>query len=287
MKFKIIQLDVILLCLTFYEITLFTHSFYLTYKYIVLSYLFIKYIPTFFKLKQVMIPTALYGAVNVISSIINHMSDNQIISSFFFAIQVMVIFLLCDRFLAKNDVIDLARIVFVLFFIILMINDAMFLFKDYRFYYPSEVYFVGNKFIVSYLHCFTSALAFLLCSKTEKMFTVTEGKLRFEAMPTKIFAFGFSVFSLLICRQVTCSTGVIACAMLITTMILPYFIKKVISREKIIIIFTAAINFVLIGCYALVNNSFLHDIIYGYFEKSATWTGRLAIWEIILTKNRF
>lgn len=281
MKIKLIQLDIIMLCLTFYEITVLPHFVYIGFKYAVVSYLFLRYFLMFKRVKLIVSLAAVYGAVTVFSSVINHMESSTILASFFYAVQIIVIFLVSERFLSRYPLEDYAKIVFGVFLVLILFTDLLMLIKSYNFHNPDESYLIGNKFVVSYVHCFASALAFLIGYKTEKVLVINHGKLQFQGMSMRLFAFAFSVFSLLVCRKVTCSTGMIACLILIIMMILPKITRRIISNKNVIVIFTAVVNFLLLGSYSILNTSFIHNLIYGYLEKSETWNGRLVIWDMI------
>ncbi len=281
MKIKLIQLDIIMLCLTFYEITVLPHFVYIGIKYAVVSYLFLRYFLMGKRIKLIVSLGAMYGAVTVISSVLNRMEPSTITASFFYAVQIIVIFLVSERFLSKYPLEDYAKIVFGVFLALIIITDLLMLFKNYNFHNPDESYFIGNKFAVSYVHCFASAMAFLIGYKTDRVLVINRGRIRFQGMSMRVFAFVFSIFSLLVCRKVTCSTGMIACLILIVMMLLPKITRKFISNNNVIVIFGAVVNFLLLGSYSILNTSFIHNLVYGYLEKSETWNGRLVIWDMI------
>lgn len=278
MKIKLIQLDTILLCLTFYEITVLPHEVYLGFKYIVVAYIFIRHFMTIKKIPYLIIPVALYGGVNVLSTVINHASQNMMIASFVFAVQIIDIFILTENFLSQNPIEKYIGTIFGVFVTLIVLTDSLMLVKHYNFHNPAENYLIGNKFVVSYVHCFASGLAFMLSYKTEKVISLNNGVIRFNGMSMRLFAFLFSAFSILICRRVTCSTGMLVCLLLFVLMLMPAIVQRVISNGKIMLIVSGVLNFLLLGSYGIMNNSFIHNFVYGYLEKSTTWNGRLIIW---------
>ncbi len=278
MKIKIIQIDIALLCLTFYEITMLPHAIFLGFKYAVLTYLLLKYAATANRIPFAIIPAALYGASNVFSTVYNHMDHNVIIASIFYMIQIVVIFLVTENFLSKFTLELYATTIFAVIAVLLAITDALMLVMPYNFSDPNQFYFIGNKFVVSYLHCFAAMLLFIISYKSKKTWEISRGILRINGLSLRAGAFAFSVFSVFICRKVTCSTGMLVCALLIVIMLIPAVARPFFSNGKMMIIVTAVLNFFLLGSYSFLNTSFVHEFIYGVLDKSVTWNGRLIIW---------
>ena len=279
MKFKMIQLDVVLLCLTFNEITILPHIVFIGFKYAVLSYLLLRYIPTANNMPLIIIPTVLFGVENVFSTVINNGSQNSTVASMVFAVQVLVIFLVTDNFLGKYSLEEYAATALAAFGVLIVITDGLMLVKHYRFSNPNERYFIGDKFVVSYLHCFVSALLFMLSYKTERVWKISSGKLILNGLSLRLGAFAFTGFSVLVCRKVTCSTGMLACVLLFVMMLVPIGVRIVLSSGKAMIIVTSVLDVLLLGSYSILKNDFVHEFIYGTLEKSVTWNGRLIIWK--------
>lgn len=281
MSVKQSQLDVVLLCLTFYEFPAMPHLLYIAFKYSVVAYLFARYIKVAKKAKAILVPALLYGAVTIISSIINQMALNTIIASIVYSIQIVDIFLVSEDFILKRKIADYIKIIFYVFLIILLCTDLLMLVVNYNFSDPNEEYFIGNKFVVSYLHCFASALSFMLDSPQGKTVIIRNGNFKFRRLPEKFLPYLFTIYSTLICLQVTCSTGVICCICLIAMMVLPKRVKQLASNGKIMIMSIVVINFLLLGTYSILNNQYFENFVYNILGKSITWIGRLRIWENI------
>ena len=279
MKVKYSDLTVVLLCLTFYEITILPHSFFLAFKYLVLIGVFLRYCKVRGNHYAILGFLLLFGAVTGVSSILNGMPTNTIVASLMFAVQILDIYLVCIYYIENRSIWGLVEIVMGTFLALLLVNDALMLFVHYDFSSPNEEYFIGNKFIVSYVHCFVSALIFMMTNKEGvQTVAVHRGKIQIKRSTGLAISILFAVYSILICAKVTCSTGMISCIVLLCLMFIPGWMRVLISSNKIIIISAAVINILVLGSASILSLPFFENIIYEVFGKSYTWTGRLLIW---------
>lgn len=284
MKVKKSDISIVLLCLTFYEITIIPHYLFLAFKYLVLFWILYQYHKEWRRDKNLLIMVVLYGVVTWLSSCINGMSMNTVVASIMFGIQIVDIFLICTYYIRYKSYEKLVRVIIFTFLPVLIINDILMPFVQYDFSNPSEEYLVGNKFVVSYLHCFVSMLLFAnakIKRRYETGFILRRGKIKTNDLIDYLCAIFFFIYSLLICEKVTCSTGVITCVMMFLVIMLPNKIKPFISNGKIMIIAISVINILVLGTYSLLSMPFFENIIYNVLGKSYTWKGRLIIWEEI------
>ncbi|MGN1167501.1 MAG: O-antigen ligase family protein [Lachnospiraceae bacterium] len=284
MKIKGSDLNIVLLCLTFYEITVVPHYVFLGFKYLVLFWTLYQYHKEWRKNKILLTIIALYGLMTCFSSVINGMSFNTVFASLMFGIQIVDIFLICIYYIHHKSLGKLVRVIMLTFFLLLLVNDILMLFVKYNFSNPNEEYLLGNKFVVSYLHCFVTMLAFVKAKTKEnnkKFLSFRKGMLKANKTVDYLYAIVFYVYSLMICAKVTCSTGIITCATMLLVIILPSKIKSFISDGKTMLIATSVINILVLGTYSLLSMPFFENIIYNVLGKSYTWKGRLIIWERI------
>lgn len=284
MKIKSSDLNIVLLCLTFYEITIIPHYAFLAFKYLVLFWILYQYYKEWKKNKIILTFAGIYGLMTCFSSSINGLAFNTVFASAMFGIQIIDIFLTCIYYINHKSLGKLVRVVMLVFLSLLFVNDVLMIFIEYNFSNPDEEYLIGNKFIVSYLHCFTSMLAFVnvkIKGKNKVVFSLRKGMIKANNSVDFLFAVAFSIFSLIICAKVTCSTGMIACATMLLIIMLPGKIQSFIIDGKIMVIVTCVSNILVLGTYSLLSMPFFENIIYNVFEKSYTWTGRLIIWEKI------
>lgn len=285
MKVKGSDLNLVLVCLTFYEITIIPHYVFLGFKYLVLFWLLYRYHKEWRKNKIVLTIVALYGLLTWFSSIINGMAFNTVFASFVFGIQILDIYLICIYYINHKSFGKLVRIIMYTFLALLLANDVLMIFIKYNFYDSNEQYFIGNKFVVSYLHCFVSMLAFMEAKRISRIsrydVSLYKKTLKIKNFHFLLFSLLYLVYSIIICVKVTCATGAIACVVMLIVCFLPERMKFVMSNGKVIIIITMLANVLVFGTYSLFSMPFFENIIYNVLGKSYTWTGRLIIWQQI------
>ena len=282
-KMSFSTLDVVLLCATFYEITAFPHLIYIIFKYIVLVYLLLKYILECKRIKQILGFIALYGATTFLSTIVNGLAANTMVAALMYALQIVDIFVVTSRYVRRKGTDSLLRIVFKVFLVYLLITDALMLVAHYDFANPEEEYFVGNKFIVSYLHCFELCI---LCYFERKHTGKKKSALkRTDLVWLKRWLLPClaSLYSIIICSTGSCSTGIVICALFTVLILMPIpdRIKRLLSDSKPIIIVTVVFNILIFGTFGLLTNQYVAAFIRDVMGKSYTWIGRLRIYEVV------
>lgn len=270
---KSLNLEVVLLCLTFYEPTVVPHYIFLIYKYIVLLFLFGKYLKNIFSDKLIYAAIFFYGGVTILSTAINRLPSNMIVSSTFYMIQIIDIFILLQSYLKKHTLRELTKCICIIFLCICILTDILMVFIHYDFVDAAEEYFIGNKFVVSYIHCFTLTILYSLSSTKNHNFSI------FQYI--KIIA--FAILSMLICIKVTCTTGIIGILAVALLLLLPKTKMGIFMSDKMIIIVTLTMNILIFGSYNILTVPVLQDVIINVFHKNASLTGRLPIYRMLIS----
>lgn len=261
----------ILLCLTFYEPNVVPHYLFLLFKYVLLIYLFVRHYFIIYSDKLLYACIFMYGGVTTFSTAINYLPINTVVASFFYMIQITVIFITVQSYLKNYSLTDLISCVVSIFIFLCILTDILMLFVGYNFEDPSESYFIGNKFTVSYLHCFTLAMMHFLNDSKKHYFI-------FSSIGISIF----SIISVLVIMNVHCTTGIVAILASILILILPRSKMDIFMSEKVLIIVAAVMNFLIFGSYSLLTTPVIQNVVTNILHKSANLTGRLQIYKIII-----
>ncbi len=281
MKVKLDVVEVIFLCLTFYEPSIVPHMMFIGFKYLVLLLLLFCNLKSVKREKGVVFTAAGYGAITIMSSVLNKMAVNTIVASIAYAIQIVDIFIVTEKMIRKYPIKKYLRLILWTFLFMAVLTDALMLVVNYDFLDPEEAYFIGNKFVVSYVHCFISALFFVCTNTTRKMISYSKGKVKVNGFTTRALAYGFTIFSFFICWKVTCSTGMIAIVVLLVMMLIPKKIRGILATGKIMVLGVIIMNILIFGTYSLFTTSFFQSFIQNVLGKSSNMTGRMQIWAII------
>lgn len=268
MKIKLLSIEIVLLCLTFFEPSIVPHTVFLAFKYITLLYLFFKYVHRAKYMKSMATVIALYALTVTVSSMLNQMAYNTVIASALYGVQILATFFLINSYMKKRSLRSCLKLIFMTWTVILLINDIAMLFVRYDFSNPGEEYLIGSKFAVSYFHCFWLALFYAVKKKKKHI----SGKL----LPL----FG-SVYVVFICAKVTCTTGVIAAFSLIIMILLSDKVREVMTFRFSPIVLVTAINILIFGSYGLFQTKLFQHIMINVLRKSSNMTGRFQIWNII------
>ena len=272
------RLDIVLLCMTFYEITIIPHLVFIFSKYFILGYLLIKYRNEISNIRKVGMFIGIYGGVTFISTIINGASINTVVASFVYGIQILTIFLVVNKFEMVHGVDKLVCTIAYTFFLYIIITDTCMIVRDYDFSNPDEKYWIGNKFIVSYIHCFVVTLFYYLSSK-KRVFAFSTIEVNDKTQ--KMIPWCLWGMSLIVAKTVTCTTGVIVILLLGICMLIPERIFIKFCTSKIILGMAVIMNFIFVGPLNLFNNEFLTGVMKNVLGKTYTWVGRLRIYDVV------
>ena len=277
-KINIDKIKIVLICLTFYEPPIMPHFLFLAFKYLLILYVIWRYFYIVGQIRNTIIPIIFYGFITVVSTIFNGMSFNTIIASFFFSLHIVSVFILSMYMISEYSLKVFLNFLLRLFLTICFFTDILMLFIDYNFSNPSEAYLFGNKFVVSYLHCFTAAL-FFACTRDIRVNRgfVVNGNI----IINRLLAYFFALYSVAICKVVSCSTGMVATAVMILIVMAPKHIVKLFSSGKVMIICIGIITILMFGPYSLLKNPYILDFVQNTLGKSPSFTGRIQIWNMI------
>lgn len=131
-------------------------------------------------------------------------------------------------------------------------------------------YFFGNKFTSSYLF----VLLISLYGSTHKM---SEKK-------DKTIYFALFIFSILLTLYVKCTTAAIALVILLSFNVLPNKIKLFLLNEKMVVIALILSSLIIIWIEKIFEIDFINKLVFDYFNKSYTVTGRFEIYSVYLSK---
>ena len=134
----------------------------------------------------------------------------------------------------------------------------------YDFWDPDESYLLGNKFLVSYYHCFLACLIYMKNKQKNLM---------------SLFSFIYTGF---IASVVHCATGIIMAIMLIIMSYLPKWLKGIIEKPNSFIVALFIGNILIWSPIAIFTNPVVVYLIKDIFHKSPNMTGRYQLYNITL-----
>lgn len=273
-KYKIRRstIEIVMLCISFYEFTGIPHSLFLSVKYSIIVFLILSHIRECKRMKEIVIAILLYGGTTFVATVAYQSELNHQVAAFVYMLHILSIYVTIKAFVQRRGIEELIKNLANIFLIFVLVTDVPMLFANYNFSDPSESYLIGNKFAVSYLHCFVTALLF--CINSEK------GR---KGLFFRICRILFWLFSIMICRQVTCTTGILICIFMGVMIFCPISVgfKKMLASPQILIILTAIINVLILGSASLLTNPYIANFISNVLGKSYTWVGRLHIYAMI------
>lgn len=271
-KMRRSTLEIVMLCLSFYEFTGVPHALFLVVKYSIIACLLFFHVKECKKMQKVIASILLYGGITFMATLVYQNVLNRQVAVFVYMLHILTIYVTVTAFVRDRGVEALIKSLIKILLVFVLVTDASMLFINYNFSSPSESYLIGNKFAVSYLHCFITALLF--CINNEK---------NQRNLFSKIFRFVFLIISIMICRKVTCTTGMLICLFMggMTCIPIPLSIRRYLSSPKVVIVITAVTNFLMLGSASLLTNPYIANFISNVLGKSYTWIGRLHIYVII------
>ena len=88
LKIRRSTLEIVMLCLSFYEFTCVPHSLFLIIKYSIIAYLLLSHIKECGKIKQVVAPILLYGGITFIATLVHQNVLNRQGSAFVYMLHI-------------------------------------------------------------------------------------------------------------------------------------------------------------------------------------------------------
>lgn len=249
------------------------HSLFLIIKYMIIFYILVVHIKELNSMKELSIGFIIFGGITFLSTILNQNSFNKCVAAFIYAIHIIDIYLVVFSFIKRRCVDELIQTFIKTFMVFLFITEILMLFVDYDFSKASEHYFLGDKFRVSYLHCFVALLiGWYVLQNNQK-----------EAICKKAFAFLYGVFSILVCARITCTTGILMNMLaLIIYIPIPQKIKSLMANPKTLILSVGFVDLLIFGEFNLLTKPYVTRIVSDVLGKSTTWIGRINIYKMIV-----
>lgn len=259
-------IDILLMMLTVITFDFIPHRINVPIKYAILAYLFLKYIWYLSERKPLFTLLGAYTLILSVSSLQNTASLTWSISAFMTGLQLIVLFLVSSAVCQQIGSMAYVDCLIQLFVVLLLLNDALFLFIPYDFSNPDESYLLGNKFLVSYYHCFFSCLVYVK----------TSGK-KHHWLTALLF-----VFSAVVALKVSCSTGVIMAAVLLAMMVVPKKLRKFLQNPQMLLGVVAVENALIWGAANIFSHPLVKSIVVNVFHKSPNMSGRSKLYAVTL-----
>lgn len=269
-KIRYSTIEIVMLCISFYEFTGVPHSIFLAVKYFAIAYLLLAHCKECKKMPEIVFAIMIYGGITFIATLAYQDALNRYVAAFIYMLHILTIYVTIVSFIQLRGVDALIKCLTKVLFVFAFMTDILMLFINYNFSSPSENYLIGNKFAVSYLHCFIIALLFWGYNERKQLIF-------------RIARMIFWLFSIIICMRVTCTTGILICMFMgaMTYLSIPLKIKEMISFPKVVIGITAVMNVLVLGSSSLLTNPYIASFISDVLGKSYTWIGRLHIYAMI------
>lgn len=255
--------DIILSILTIIHFSFVPDFLFLIFRYTVIVYLLLKYLAKVLKSKILVILLLLYTVILGFSTWANTVSFTWTISAVMMGLNYLVIFLTLISFCQARQNNKLILILIRTLTVFLFFNDMLMLIIPYDFFNPDELYFIGNKFQVSFLHCFLGAL----------LYAIDQNKIK---------SLIFMLYSSLITLVIHCTTGTIVCGVFILIILTPDLLQKILEKPYTFIAVLSVENILIWGSAAIFSNPIFINIITEVFHKSANMTGRTKLYAVTL-----
>lgn len=229
--------------------------------------------------KQVMYENAsiiLFMVVSVICTYINVKTGTRTINAIVTGLKYVLIFITTEQISNKTKYQYVANIFFAYFFLLAIIGDLCVFFTGGKGIGSNGIlnlYLVGSKFALSYVHMF------LLSLFLNQNYFIKNVKIK------KRFFWILLLYTLALTRFISCATGTIGC---LTIGIIVFFIGK---RDKVCVFLSKPIVFVLIfigstfllvGTNILLSNKFFYYIFQTYSHTSKLLSGRLDMYYVAI-----
>lgn len=132
-----------------------------------------------------------------------------------------------------------------------------------------SVYFFGNKFTSSYLFILLTAL-----------YGATHNT---KIWKNRVFHMLLFVFSIFFTHYIGCDTATVSLVILFVIILMPSEkLRLVLISEKVVTVSLIASGVAVIWMNEILKNEFINNIVFGYFGKTITVTGRLEIYNVYL-----
>lgn len=265
---KISSINVALIILTLVPLSIIPHTVEVLAKYIIIACILLRYLSFDNIRNNKLIVTLIvaYSFVLTYSTYINTVNPRWTLSAFMIVMQYLAMFMLFYEVVQKRGREDLTKNVLIVLGILILLNDLLMPIVQFHTENPDELYFLGNKFSVSYLHCLFGTTAYV-CQR---------GNLR-----EKTFLIWFA-YSFFISMTAKCTTGMIMAMTIMLLICFPNIMQRIVNVP---LAFPAALcieNILIWGSSNIFKQPWLVKIMTEVFHKSANMTGRERLYDITL-----
>ena len=164
LKIRRSTLEIVMLCLSFYEFTV-CSTFAFPNHQICNSFIF-AYLKVKKERKKPQCRYIYGGTTHIETHSYKKVLLNRQGAAFVYMLHILAIYVTIVAFMRCRGVETLVKLLIKTLLVFALVTDIPMVFINYDFSSPSESYLIGNKFAVSYLHCFIVALLF--CINNEK-----------------------------------------------------------------------------------------------------------------------
>lgn len=278
MKSDLTTIDLLLVFSILEEWPLINHQVYTAIKYIIIMYLIIKYGMNFYRItneeksfKYASVLLIVFTALSTFSTFLYTQKITWMISALMNGVGYLAIFASIYSIYAKRGGVHVLKTLFFALLIVLFINDILMIFIPYNFTSPSEKYLIGNKFAVSYYHCFL-----FIISKAYSTVCDSHNKEQYERL-----TYVLGVFGTIICSIVHCSTGLIVCVVSLVLILVPLNFKELFLNKYGVGILLFIEDFLIFGSAQLLKHPLVQSFIVNVLGKSENFTGRFKIFDVL------
>lgn len=278
MKSELTTIDLLLVFSILEEWPLINHQVYTVIKYIIIMYLIIKYGMNFYRItseeklfRYASVLLIVFTALSTLSTFLYTQKVTWMISAFMNGVGYLATFASIYSIYEKRGVVHVLKTLFFALLIILLINDILMIFIPYDFTSPSERYLIGNKFAVSYYHCFLFILL-----KSYSIVCVSHNKELYERL-----TYVLGAFAAIICSIVHCSTGLIVCVASFILILIPLNFKELFLNKYGVGILLFIEDFLIFGSAQLLKHPLVQAFIVNVLGKSGNFTGRFKIFDVL------
>ena len=222
------------------------------------------------------IPIIVFVATMIGCTYANVTFSSRLVNSIVTGYGYILFFIVVDYFFRRKDAKGLINQFFLLVFFLAFLELLAIIVSRGKGIGGNEVlslYFIGNKFFVSYTH-----MLFLALSVYQIRSILNKKK--------QILIFlSLSVYVIFVCHIVDCNTGVVGSCFMVLLIILMNINKKlkdILFKPYIFICFFVLLTILLAGTEIVVGNTYFQDLFLKYSHTNKLLTGRLEMYEVAL-----
>lgn len=277
-RVKSATLDILLLLIVLEEWPMMNHQIYTVVKYGIIFYMLLKHSTAFLNLAMqkstVLMPTMLLLLFTVLSTVSTMQYTDKVawaISAMMNGLSYVAFFVALFSIAPKCGIAHILKVIVSSLIIVLLCTDILILVLPYNLQSPSEQYLIGNKFAVSYYHCFAMVVA-----KAYAHGYTGKRNLWVKNLPAIL-----GLLSIVICATVHCSTGLLISIFSLFMILLPYGLKKFVCNRRFVSALLLIVNVLIFGSAKLFENPIVQAFVVNVLGKTGNFTGRFRIYGVL------